>query len=133
MMLNGSMLKKQIIQMVQKLLAPNLESMVSNFGPQSQQQLNMIKTRESALYPYRGTPPDWGTARSGQTALEALVCPNSQFIGQQIYQQVQTLCHVLDRYEDHSCDYNSDCGIDAWSCRQRVCSQAGFCSSKERR
>ena len=55
----------------------------------------------------RWRQPDWGSRRSNATALDARVCP---FYGRT---QAASLCHLLDRFEDHRCVSAADCGTDA--------------------
>jgi len=40
----------------------------------------------------------------------------------------QRSCWVEDRSGMHMCKTDSDCGIDGHSCKQRVCSQYGYCA-----
>eukprot|EP00850_Spirogloea_muscicola_P001621 SM000006S19386 [mRNA] locus=s6:421678:426268:- [translate_table: standard] len=39
----------------------------------------------------------------------------------------RSACHVADRRRDHTCRIESDCGVDAESCRARTCSPAKYC------
>eukprot|EP00850_Spirogloea_muscicola_P005021 SM000022S07235 [mRNA] locus=s22:748911:753445:+ [translate_table: standard] len=39
----------------------------------------------------------------------------------------RSACHVADRRRDHTCQIESDCGVDAESCRARTCSPAKYC------
>eukprot|EP00850_Spirogloea_muscicola_P002496 SM000009S23625 [mRNA] locus=s9:1139531:1144092:- [translate_table: standard] len=39
----------------------------------------------------------------------------------------RSACHVADRRRDHTCRIESDCGVDAESCRARICSPAKYC------
>ncbi len=40
---------------------------------------------------------------------------------------VESTCHIRDSKNDGSCGANEDCGVDGSSCRQRSCSEHGFC------
>ena len=71
-----------------------------------------------------GTPGDWGLISSGKTALLARVCVNHAYAGPG---KLASLCHTLDRWADHHCAADGDCGVDAVLCRQRTCSGHGFC------
>lgn len=67
--------------------------------------------------------PDWGLLSSGVSALEARVCPVPGV------PDVKSLCHVLDRWPDHSCHRDHDCGIDGDTCRRRRCTRFNFCQA----
>lgn len=40
---------------------------------------------------------------------------------------VVSVCHIRDLLADASCRADEHCGVDGHSCRQRRCSQHGFC------
>lgn len=66
---------------------------------------------------------DWGLLSSGVSALEARVCPVPGA------PDIESLCHVLDRWPDHSCRRDHDCGIDGNTCRRRRCTRFNFCQA----
>ncbi|EIE19324.1 seven-hairpin glycosidase [Coccomyxa subellipsoidea C-169] len=67
-------------------------------------------------------PLEWGTLHANASALDALVCPDFTQVS-----TVESTCHIRDRNGDGSCGANEDCGVDGSSCRQRSCSEHGFC------
>ena len=42
--------------------------------------------------------------------------------------QKKRSCWVEDKSGTHMCKSDSDCGVDGHSCKQRVCSQYGYCT-----
>eukprot|EP00884_Botryococcus_braunii_P002291 jgi/Botrbrau1/12062/Bobra.0295s0017.1 len=73
--------------------------------------------------------PDWGLMSSGVSALEARVCPVPPQDRSPKVPEVQSLCHILDRWPDHSCRRDRDCGVDGDTCRRRRCTQFQFCQA----
>lgn len=75
----------------------------------------------------RAIDENWGTFDSAYTAMHARVCINREYEGPA--GQLQSLCHKLDRWPDHSCLEHQDCGIDAKLCRRRTCSPHHYCTA----
>ncbi|KAK9826719.1 hypothetical protein WJX81_001107 [Elliptochloris bilobata] len=69
-------------------------------------------------------PPDWGFHGSNTSALQARLCPHLAAAGGT---RVLTACHTRDAENDGACSGNAECGVDAWTCRRRVCSEHHFC------
>jgi len=40
-----------------------------------------------------------------------------------------TACHVLDKHKDHRCKADTDCGVDALTCKPRKCSGHFWCTT----
>ena len=72
----------------------------------------------------RLVPPDWGFHGSNTSALGARLCPHLTAAGGT---RVLTACHTRDAENDGACTADADCGVDAWTCRQRRCSEHRFC------
>jgi hypothetical protein len=72
---------------------------------------------------------DWGLVSSGVSALDARVCPVPPGDRAPGVPEVQSLCHILDRWPDHSCRRDRDCGVDGDTCRKRRCTQFRFCQA----
>ena len=70
----------------------------------------------------------WGRREAGATWGEGGAQPQCKWEGgRRRKRREESICHVPDVREDHMCDGNKDCGVDAASCRQRVCGLARFC------
>ena len=73
--------------------------------------------------PTRLVPPEWGFL-GAPSALAARLCPHLTSPGGT---RVLTACHTRDAANDGACAGDADCGVDAWTCRQRHCSEHHFC------
>lgn len=73
--------------------------------------------------PTRLVPHDWGFL-GAPSALAARLCPHLTSPGGT---RVLTACHTRDAANDGACAGDADCGVDAWTCRQRHCSEHHFC------
>ena len=73
--------------------------------------------------PTRLVPHDWGFL-GAPSALAARLCPHLTSPGGT---RVLTACHTRDAANDGACAGDADCGVDAWTCRQRRCSEHHFC------
>ena len=73
--------------------------------------------------PTRLVPPDWGFL-GAPSALAARLCPHLAAPGGT---RVLTACHTRDAENDGACAGDVECGVDAWTCRQRHCSEHHFC------
>ncbi|KAG6540826.1 hypothetical protein Mapa_017804 [Marchantia paleacea] len=62
------------------------------------------------------------------SALDFRICPNFKMNDcKNCSLRVESACHVLDKQLDHRCTLDTDCGLDASSCRRRSCSGSGYC------
>ncbi|XP_009113757.1 alpha-mannosidase I MNS5 [Brassica rapa] len=68
-----------------------------------------------------------GEWESGASALSMKVCPSIAPNSRLREQHRESVCHVPDQKIDHKCWSNRECGVDATTCRQRSCSEVGFC------
>lgn len=41
--------------------------------------------------------------------------------------RTESACHILDKVEGSACKQHVECGVDAETCRERLCSTYGFC------
>eukprot|EP00930_Biecheleria_cincta_P073796 TRINITY_DN61080_c0_g1_i1.p1 TRINITY_DN61080_c0_g1~~TRINITY_DN61080_c0_g1_i1.p1 ORF type:complete len:454 (-),score=68.93 TRINITY_DN61080_c0_g1_i1:41-1378(-) len=66
--------------------------------------------------------------------LDLRICPNWQTTAEATVGKlnlepvvVASACHVLDKDDGSRCTKPTECGVDAGSCRERLCSSHGFC------
>jgi mannosidase alpha-like ER degradation enhancer 1 len=62
------------------------------------------------------------------SALSSMVCPLFSVAAGRDRSVFTTACHERDRRDDHRCDTDDECGVDAASCRARGCSKHGYCA-----
>ncbi|XP_010460510.1 PREDICTED: alpha-mannosidase I MNS5-like isoform X1 [Camelina sativa] len=68
-----------------------------------------------------------GAWESGASALSLQVCPSIALNSRRPEQHRESACHVPDEKINHRCWSNKECGVDATTCRQRSCSEVGYC------
>ncbi|XP_074564635.1 alpha-mannosidase I MNS5 [Curcuma longa] len=79
-----------------------------------------------AFIPMNWTSVKVGNQATRASALSQQVCPATT-TGLRDSQQIESACHVPDLHVDHRCRMDDECGIDSTTCRNRVCSMAGYC------
>ena len=92
-------------------------------APLADHSAGMSAARAGSGGPTRLVPPDWGFL-GAPSALAARLCPHLTSPGGT---RVLTACHTRDAANDGACAGDADCGVDAWTCRQRLCSEHHFC------
>ncbi|KAJ0986720.1 hypothetical protein J5N97_005076 [Dioscorea zingiberensis] len=76
-------------------------------------------------------PTNWTSFKSENhpnpvSAMQSQVCPATS-TGGNTGILLESACHIPDMRTNHRCITHEECGTDATSCRQRMCSMAGYC------